>query len=480
MVGLLSAAALAQVPRVWDERQMAAMELPLARPEFSARHATAEAYYKIPVLEIFKSHPIYRPDLAPANYLAFLQAQQPEMEWDAAKLPQTQAEWIRAGEALFDTPTRIGRLAYGEVDINDPYVYQSGWYQAVKPTVGYDGALPGIRFVIRKKGKLEIGLNACSMCHSRVMPDGFITMGAPGQFTYDAAVAEDMRRSGKVAAMVEQNRQWMRVRFFTPWAADKWTAINHQQMALLFDGHVGGVMSIERTTPMAPVKVPDLIGVADRQYLGATGLVRQRSIEDLMRFIALHSAGDSLTSFGPWTAPVMKDLVRFSDEQIYALAQYLYSLKMPKNPYKANSFTKKGRVVFEREGCAACHAGPSFTNNKLMPAPGFRVPAEHLKMYDIMPESIGTDPALALETRRGTGYYRVPSLNGLWYRGPFGHNGTVAEIEHWFTPQRLTPEFFPAGFGGLSGPQGAVKGHEFGLRLNGQDQAALLAYLRTL
>ena len=464
---------------------MAQLELPLVKPEFSTRHATAERYYKLPVFELYKSHPMYRPDLAPANYMAFVQAQPPELEWDAARLPQSKAEWIRAGEALFDAPTRIGRLAYGEVDVNDPYTQKRDWYEAVKPTVGYDGALPGIKFVIRKKGKLEIGLNACSMCHSRVMPDGFITMGAASQFTYDAALAEDIRRAGKSAAMIEQNRQMLRRMYFTPWSPhtevfEKLTAFDHQQMAIMLDGHPGGVMSIDGAAPWAPIKVPDLIGVAERKYLGVTGLVKQRGIEDLMRFIALHSGGDALNQYGEWKPEPPAGLMRFSDEQIYALAQYLYSLKPPKNPFKPNSFTKKGKLVFDREGCAACHAGPSFTNEKLMPAPGFKVPEAHLKLYDIDPTPIGTDGALTMETRRGTGYYRVPSLNGLWYRGPFGHNGAVVELDHWFTPQRLTAEFFPAGFGGLSGPQGAVKGHEYGLRLNGQDMAALLGYLKTL
>ncbi len=38
-----------------------------------------------------------------------------------------------------------------------------------------------------------------------------------------------------------------------------------------------------------------------------------------------------------------------------------------------------------------------------------------------MDASVGTDPFLALKTRRGTGYYKVPSLKGVWYRGPFEH-----------------------------------------------------------
>jgi hypothetical protein len=30
--------------------------------------------------------------------------------------------------------------------------------------------------------------------------------------------------------------------------------------------------------------------------------------------------------------------------------------------------------------------------------------------------SVDTDPGLALSTRNGTGYYKVPSLKGVWYR----------------------------------------------------------------
>ncbi len=37
--------------------------------------------------------------------------------------------------------------------------------------------------------------------------------------------------------------------------------------------------------------------------------------------------------------------------------------------------------------------------------------------YDVLRVSVGTDPRLTLQTRRGTGYYKVPSLKGVWYRG---------------------------------------------------------------
>ena len=54
-----------------------------------------------------------------------------------------------------------------------------------------------------------------------------------------------------------------------------------------------------------------------------------------------------------------------------------------------------------------------------------------------MSASIDTDPTLTLRTRRGTGYYKVPSLRGLWYRGPLEHSGSVATLEDWFDAARL-------------------------------------------
>ena len=72
----------------------------------------------------------------------------------------------------------------------------------------------------------------------------------------------------------------------------------------------------------------------------------------------------------------------------------------------------------------------------LTPAAGFTVPAAHLKRYAIINRSVGTDPELAMRTRKGTGYYKVPSLKGVWYRGPFQHSGAVETLEDWFDPAR--------------------------------------------
>ena len=98
-----------------------------------------------------------------------------------------------------------------------------------------------------------------------------------------------------------------------------------------------------------------------------------------------------------------------------------------------------------------------------------------------MARSVGTDPTFALQTRKGTGFYKVPTLLGLWYRGPFEHNGSCATLEDWFDPRRLHEDHVPTGWKGPTGTRTrAVKGHPFGLDLSPEHRRALIAYLRTL
>jgi hypothetical protein len=171
---------------------------------------------------------------------------------------------------------------------------------------------------------------------------------------------------------------------------------------------------------------------------------------------------------------------RYSDEQLYALAKYLYSLKPPKNPNPFDLRAKRGQEVFTQQGCAACHTPPLYTNNTLTPADGFEIPDDHRAKYAITDRPVGTDPKLALKTRRATGYYKVPSLKGVWYRGPFSHDGSVATLEDWFDPNRLRSDYVPTGFKGIGVTRRAVPGHPFGLRLSAEERAALIAFLKTL
>jgi hypothetical protein len=264
-----------------------------------------------------------------------------------------------------------------------------------------------------------------------------------------------------------------------------------EELASLHEAVPPGVISRHRASPFYPVQVPDLIGVKDRRYLDRTGLQLHRSTVDLMRYAALNQGVDALADFhgfiplgGPnfdkLPEPDKSPIQRYSDEQLYALALFLYSLQPPPNPNPFNATASRGKLVFDREGCGACHTPPLFTNNKLLPAPGFQVPEDHLKKYDVLSVSVGTDPNLTMNTRRGTGYYKVPSLKGVWYRGMFEHSGSVATLEDWFDPKRLREDYVPTGFRGYNVKTRAVPGHEFGLKLSIEDKSALIAYLKTL
>jgi hypothetical protein len=52
-------------PRTWDEAAIAALEVPLADPQGSPKHVSADYYYKIPVRPIYKSYTVFAPGHEP-------------------------------------------------------------------------------------------------------------------------------------------------------------------------------------------------------------------------------------------------------------------------------------------------------------------------------------------------------------------------------------------------------------------------------
>jgi hypothetical protein len=468
------------IPRTWDDAEISTLELPLADPKGSPVHVSADYYYRIPVRPIYKQYPIYAPGKEPAGYLDWLKQQEPEVIFDAKKL-KTKADWIRAGEIVFDSP---------DVFSSDyEYVRNPQWYQKTGTPLTKEGVMPFYSYVIRTKGKIEIGRRACATCHIRVMPDGTTLKGAQGNFPFDRDWAYTLRTRLKV----DEARSVERLLFAMPWLqpdpSERLQKMSLEEIVTAHEAIPPAVIARHRTNVFSPAQVPDLIGVKDRHYLDRTGLQQQRSIVDLMRYAALNQGADDLANYAGFIPaggakfdklPDAQLQSRYSDEQLYALALYVYSLQPPPNPNKFEGQAVRGKQVFENEGCPTCHTPPLYTSNKLTRAEGFRPSAQDLKKYDIFPLSVGTDPALALQTRRGTGYYKVPSLKGLWYRGMFAHDGSCAELEDWFDPRRHRRDYVPTGFKGYGVQTRAVPGHPFGLQLSNADRAALVAFLRTL
>jgi hypothetical protein len=171
------------------------------------------------------------------------------------------------------------------------------------------------------------------------------------------------------------------------------------------------------------------------------------------------------------------DGTRYSDEQLYALALYIYSLKAPPNSNPVDDRARRGEKIFTQEGSAGCHTPPLYTSNTPPPATGFKIPDDLRNTENILNVSLGTDPVLAMQTRRGTGFYKVPSLRGVWFRNGFGHSGSADTLEEWLDPARLKEDYVAKGYHRGPGP---ILGHEFGLKLSPEDKQALIAFLKTL
>jgi hypothetical protein len=437
---------------------------------------------------VYRTYPVYARDREPAGYMERLATMEPADVFDPRNL-KSDDDWIGAGEMVFDAPVAMDTI-YSVADVRHP-----DFVARTRVPVLADGSIPFVRYVVREKGRVELGAFACAMCHTRVMPDGFVIKGAQGNFPVDRVNAFNYRRraeldrNGTDAAM----RHDARALFQVPWSdagslRERWFAAPMEEHLEAYDAIPPGVLARHRSSIFSPPQLPDLIGIENRRYLDRSGLQRHRSIADLMRDAALNQGADDLGSYAGFipnaedfkTPPDPSSQLRYSDEQLYALARYLYSLKPPPNPNRRDAIAERGEQVFGRQGCGACHTPPYYTSNKLLPAAGFDVPAEHRSKYDILDARIGTDPTLTMETRRGTGYYKVPSLLGVWYRGPFEHNGSIATLEDWFDAQRLRSDYVPTGWTWPPGQPRTVPGHEFGLRLTPDDKRALIAFLRTL
>ena len=454
---------------MWDARELASFELPLVRADRSAQHATPDYYYRLAVRPIYKSYPIYAPGREPAGYMEWLAQQEPAIAFDASAL-RADADWIAAGEQVFEAP-----LGYGAT-FTAAVLHDRAWYERNQVPVTKDGIMPFSRYVIRKKGLVEAGSGSCVMCHARVMPDGTLLKGAQGNFPADRIVADNLRQQAAVtkdpAALLDGVRLGQRTFFSMPWLSPdpiaRVAAMSIDEIARAYEAVPVGASTRVNLSLFAPAQIPDLIGVRERRFLDHTGLVQQRSIADLMRYVAIVQGANAFDRFGDFLlvdpVPDPTKMDRYSDEQLYALARYLYSLMPPPNPNRATAVTGRGRRIFAREGCDACHTAPLYTSNTLTPAAGFSIPGAHRPRYGIIDRSVGTDPELAMRTRKGTGYYKVPSLKGAWYRGPFQHAGAVGTLDEWFDPER----------------PGRVPGHLFGLTLDADDRRALIAFLETL
>ena len=161
-----------EIPRAWDDNEVARFAVPLAQHDRSPRFLTSDQYYALKVRPIYRTYPVYAPGREPAGYMDSLKQKAPEIVFDAPQLHNDE-EWIRAGEAVFHSQT-----VWNPVLPGDP---RPQLVASLPGHVTADGVIPSANYVVRRLGVVEYGGGtSCASCHTRVMPDGSLVKGAQG------------------------------------------------------------------------------------------------------------------------------------------------------------------------------------------------------------------------------------------------------------------------------------------------------------
>jgi hypothetical protein len=486
-----------QIPKTWDIAEIKKFMLPPPDGSTVITPISEEYYYKLPEMKVYKSYPVRLTDMdANRKYIDSLKTLEPVDYFQNE--PKTEEDLVRVGEEVFSAPLIL-------------FPYSENFFNGLKKEIESaeipvsKNIFPYYTYVVDEKSTVKVGIFSCAMCHTRVMKDGFTIKGAQGTFPMDrrdGIDAENNLKSLPIEKLQQFNegmRAGRRGLQKAPWINHasqlELDTVNAARIIAYLKAIPPGVMIRHGSNFNQPANIPDLIGIKDRKYFDFTGLMMHRNVGDLMRYAAFNQTLDMLNSYNdfipagidnktlpePGKSRFVGTSKRYSEIQLYALGKYLYALQQPPNPNTfAPELLKKGELVFNREGCVTCHTPPLYTNNKLTPVDGFTPPADHYKSYDIFDISVETNPELSLYTRRGTGYYKVPSLLGVWYRGPFGHSGNVATLEDWLDKRRLEDDYVPTGFKPAFSNTMAVKGHEFGLDITKEEKESLIAFLKTL
>ncbi len=338
--------------------------------------------------------------------------------WDGIR-PQTMAQWVALGRRVFLTyPLRAEPAAAHAIALGATAAI--GLHRDADADAGLYPGLVAYRDI---DGADAIGIT-CALCHSAV-EDGTLVLGrARRDFDFGA-----MRLA---------------------WHADTGEPVDPRLRARMASWGPGRA-DITEDDDADPVAIPDLWRLRELRHLtqAATIVQDDRDGAATPLGLAIRQETQFIHAGGERTRPPR--------ELTWALTMFLYSLEPPpRDVPQEDPRLDRGRRVFD-DHCRGCHGDASGS--------GAAVAAVR----------VGTDPALAQGTSRGTGFYRPAPLVAVADAAPYLHDGSVGTLEDLFDPARLR-----VGFDRGARASGPVLGHAYGTRLSAHDRDALVAWLRTL
>ena len=166
----------------------------LSKPKYLPVHISEESLLQNPNTSIYKTYPVYHPDREPAGYMEWLKNQEPEIAFDPARLT-TQGRLDQGRRACLQRACVVRTRVLRGLGRRD-----RTFYERTGMPVAKDGTIPFARWVVRKKGQLELGSMGCNTCHTRVMKDGKVVPGAQGNNPGDRQGASMLRRAAAAGA----------------------------------------------------------------------------------------------------------------------------------------------------------------------------------------------------------------------------------------------------------------------------------------
>lgn len=334
--------------------------------------------------------------------------------WDGVR-PTTRAGWEALGRRVFfDYPLRPE--VFAEHALARPEVGA-----AVGLRAAADGSVPGAVVFVDVDGAARVGIT-CALCHVAIEGGEVVVGRARRDFDYGGMRLAYHRDTGAPLDPALARRM-------ASWGA--------------------GRADITEDDDEDPVAIPDLWRLRELGALTQAATLRHAELgEDAPLALAIRQETQLLHA--------NRERARPPRELAWALTMFLYSLEPPPHSVAPDPAARRGAALFAAQ-CAGCHADPGGSGPPLDAA------------------VVGTDPALANGTSRGTGLYRPAPLHRVGDAAPYLHHGVVATLEAMFDPARLRGDYR----GGAHGP-GPIVGHEFGLDLAADERADLLAHLRGL
>lgn len=138
---------------------------------------------------------------------------------------------------------------------------------------------------------------------------------------------------------------------------------------------------------------------------------------------------------------------------VNAMSPFQNGLRPPDRPQPAGDILARGRGVFDRAGCLACHSGPALTSHRIWPAAVIGTEPTRARAFARTEPTIARPQLFATDTpfpeppnarivdvpvadegqlklawghNRTGGGYKVPGLVGLAWSAPYLHDGGVA------------------------------------------------------